>query len=256
MIFPMLAAVLGGVHVVTIARVEHKEGWIGVLDRFSSTYPGVSHPPNIIYFDQRDQRSMLDILDRLRGVLSEGGCSLFVHVEGELARSCRHRVQRLSSVFIDLAQELRLPIVPVRFAGGLPVEEQARPLDFPVGYGRQDYHLGRPVLPDELAPLHYAQRRQRILDAINTLGPRGQDEAPSVPSPELAARIEKWRLAGRDEARAVMLAILEAAPAPSPETTELLAELAAGRLPAGADERRRWLAALGGWLCDRSEHGR
>jgi acyl transferase domain-containing protein/3-hydroxymyristoyl/3-hydroxydecanoyl-(acyl carrier protein) dehydratase len=254
MIFPMVTTAVTGVHVVTVAKEEHRTGWVGPLSDFTYRYPGVDYPRVIIYFDQRDPASMFGVLDELRRELTDEGHSVFVHVEGELGLSCRLPVDRLSSVFIDLAQELSLPIVPVRLAGGLPVEPLDGPLDFPLGFARQDYHVGRPLLPAELAPLSYARRRRRVLDALNTTGPALAGERPNPPDPDFAARVERLRDRHKlDEVRAVVWAILEELPSPSQQTLQLLSRVRekSGAGGAGAhapDERARWLASAVRWL--------
>jgi acyl transferase domain-containing protein/3-hydroxymyristoyl/3-hydroxydecanoyl-(acyl carrier protein) dehydratase/1-acyl-sn-glycerol-3-phosphate acyltransferase len=249
-LFPALTAVVGERHVVTIARAEHREGWVGALDRFSASYPGVLRPPNIAYFDQRDPGAMLGILEQLRAGIRGTGHSVFVHVEGELARACRRPVEKLSSVFIDLALELQLPIVPVRFFGGLPVEPLARSLDFPLGYGKQDYLLGRPILPEELGSLPYADRRRHVLRALNQVGPPLVEEIPLPQDPLFEAAVASWRTRfGADEARAVVLATLAGLEQRTPEA-DLIAEGAEqGRLRVPRGPVGAWLAELGRWLC-------
>jgi ribosomal protein S18 acetylase RimI-like enzyme len=66
---------------------------------------------------------MADILARIKPGLASGERSFFVHCDGTRSRSCRTPVQRLSSLFLDMAVELDVPVVPVRFIGGLPVEK-------------------------------------------------------------------------------------------------------------------------------------
>jgi acyl transferase domain-containing protein/3-hydroxymyristoyl/3-hydroxydecanoyl-(acyl carrier protein) dehydratase len=249
MIFPMVTTAATGVHIVTVAKEEHRTGWVGPLSDFTYRYPGVDYPRVIIYFDQSDPASMFGVLDELRRELTDEGHSVFIHVEGELGLSCRQPVDRLSSVFIDLAQELSLPIVPVRLAGALPVEPLDAPLDFPLGFARQDYFLGRPLLPEELAPLTYAQRRRRVLDALNTTGPALLAERPNPPDPTFAARVERLRDEHQlDGVRAVVRAILEELPEPSEQTRRLLSMVEAPDQEGPADEQARWLASAVRWL--------
>ena len=68
---------------------------------------------------------------------------MHLHVEGEQALSCRHRVKRMSAVIVDVALDLNLPILPLRYSGGLPVEPLPEIVSFPDGFGQQDYTLGQ-----------------------------------------------------------------------------------------------------------------
>jgi hypothetical protein len=113
-----------------------------------------------------------------------------VHVEGTRAHSARHRVETMSGIFCDLAINANVPIVPVRFSGGLPVLPVSDKLEYPVGMGRQDYHLGTPILPAELAALPLKPRIARVVDAINTLGPDADAETPLPGDAALAAAVE------------------------------------------------------------------
>jgi len=247
MIFPMVATAVLGRHIVTVAKEEHRTGWIGPLSSFTYSHPGVDYPRVIIYFDQKHPASMFGVLEQLRRELTRERHSVFVHVEGELALRCGLAVERISSVFIDLAQELRLPIVPVRLTRGLPLEPLTEPLDFPLGFTRQDFHLGRPLLPDELRELPYAERRRRVLDALNHVGPALEQERPGAPDLEFTRRVEQIvRERGLDPVRAVVLAILEQTPAPSEQTRQLLLQLqSAGANGSTTDgwleQARRWL---------------
>jgi len=252
MLFPMVATAHTGVHVVTIAKAEHRTAWIGPLSRFSYAYPGVEMPRVIIYFDQSDPKSMFGILEELKQELTEAGRSIFVHVEGQLGLQCRRPVEKLSSVFIDLAQKLEVPIVPVRLAGALPVQAAGSTFDFPLGYAKQDYTLGRPVLPQELADLPYAQRRTHLLAAINGVGPdRPQaTEEPNEPDPAFTARVQAWRQRlDLPEVQAVVLAILEETPASSAQTRLVLQAIETGGLTLPDDQVGRWLAEVVRWLC-------
>ena len=94
-----------------------------------------------------------------------------VHVEGELGLTCRQPVARTSSVFLDLAVELDLPIVPVRFVGGLPVLPLPQTIPFPVDLGQQDYVFGKPIFPAELATKTLAERMAEFLACINGIAP-------------------------------------------------------------------------------------
>ncbi|MGB0589602.1 MAG: beta-ketoacyl synthase N-terminal-like domain-containing protein [Myxococcota bacterium] len=243
MLLPTLLSPLLGSDIVTIAKAEHETGWVGSFVRVPSSHPEANYPERIVYFNQSDPGSMLGILERLEADIAEGR-SLFLHVEGELGLSCRDEVQTMSSVFVDYALRLGLPIVPVRFAGGLPVARMDATLDFPVGYGRQVHHIGRPIAPESLASMGLKERSAAVLSAINTLGLPADEEQPSAPEPELSAAVSGWREALKcTESTAVALAALERLPSPSADTARLLALAHGQPVEWQANESEAWLKA-------------
>jgi hypothetical protein len=102
-----------------------------------------------------------------------------VHVEGTRARSCREPVTRVSSVFTDLAVELNMPVIPVRFVGGLPVDPVPERLEFPFEGGQQDIVIGRPITPAELRELPLRERSRVVIEAIEGLRPQDEQPLPS-----------------------------------------------------------------------------
>jgi hypothetical protein len=164
-------------------------------------------------------------------------------VEGTRARSCRRAVAKTSSIWVDLALAIGAPIVPVRFAGGLPVEEAPERLEFPLGYGRQDYLLGRPILPAELADLPFAGRRRKIVDAVNHLGTRPEDEVPLPADDDFAARVRARAAASRMRTEsAVVLATLSDLVDAGPEARAVV--------DASARSAGGWLGRFAAWLYD------
>jgi hypothetical protein len=103
----------------------------------------------------------------------------------------------------------QVPIVPVRFAGGLPIgaasDDDVR-REFPVGLGQQQIFIGTPIEIDALRDLSLRDKQRVIADAINALGGPLASESPSAPSSETEARVAS--LAARadlDHAKAVVL---------------------------------------------------
>lgn len=236
-----LLAVLQDMPVVTIADARHKSGWVGRMVELLFSYPGVKAPSTIVYFDQEDRQSLLGINARLGELLKGNQASVMVHVEGKLGLTCRAPATTMSSLFVDLAVSSGAPIVPLRFTGGLPVEPLAATLDLPVGLGRQDYHLGGIISPEELRALPYADRKKRVLAAINATGPANAVEEPSPPNAKLAESVRaRVAATGAPEAAALILALLEASP---PRTPELRAVME-GSLHGASG----WLASLATWL--------
>jgi acyl transferase domain-containing protein/3-hydroxymyristoyl/3-hydroxydecanoyl-(acyl carrier protein) dehydratase/1-acyl-sn-glycerol-3-phosphate acyltransferase len=249
LLFSVLVSALSGVSTVTLAKAEHRGSWVGELIRRSFSYPGVVDPQLITFFDREDRESLMRIIGELAAEMKQRGKSAMVHVEGTRSLSCRHPVVKMSSAFIDMALAVGAPIVPVRFAGGLPAEELAQRIEFPVGFGRQDFWIGRPVFPEQLASLPLKERKQVVIDAINGLGMAAADEAPSAPDPAFRDRVEAWRERAGSPERAALLATLEALPEHRSEATQRLIEGArAGRIEAGEDPAGRWLAGFGRWL--------
>jgi 3-hydroxymyristoyl/3-hydroxydecanoyl-(acyl carrier protein) dehydratase/1-acyl-sn-glycerol-3-phosphate acyltransferase len=239
LLFATLAAGLNDRVVVALAKAEHRESWMGRLMRLIAQQPGVADPRTLAFFDRSDSASLLPILEQLRHRLQHEDASLLVHVEGTRSLAARRPVAHMSGVWIDLALAAGAPIVPVRFSGGLPLQEADARLEFPVGFGRQDYHVGRPLPPDELLRLDLVARQRRVLDAINELGPR--EEMPGDPDHAFPAAVDSWRGRARSAERAVLLAALANVAAPSDEGRRLLE----------APERTAgWLAEMTRFLFD------
>jgi 3-hydroxymyristoyl/3-hydroxydecanoyl-(acyl carrier protein) dehydratase/1-acyl-sn-glycerol-3-phosphate acyltransferase len=234
--------------IVAISAAEHRTQWVGSLYEATVAWPGVRDPANLLYFDQRQQATLPPILDRLRLRMERERASLLVHVEGELQRSAGRPVERMSSVFIDLSIAAGVPIVPVRFARGLPTVPASQDLQLPLGYGRQDYHLGRPLLPDALAALPYAERRRVVLAALNGVGPPLSEEEPAVPDEEFARAADRWqREHGLTDVQAALLVTMAAS---GDLTLGSLVEHARAGSPAARtlaqapDPAREWLERL------------
>ena len=191
--------------------------------RQSFSYPGITDSRLITFFEREDRESLMRIIGELAAEMAQQGKSAMVHVEGTRSLSCRQQVVKMSSAFIDMALAVGAPIVPVRFVSGLPAEELSQRIEFPVGYGRQDFWIGRPVLPEQLRSLPLKERKQVVIDAINGLGPGPEREEPSAPDPAFADRVETWRArtgtsraggAARDAGGAALVSLRGDAPAP------------------------------------------
>ncbi len=256
LLFLILAGGFAGLPVVGLAKDAHRTTWLGRLVDLSFSYPGVADPGLIAFFNRDDAASLPRILKRLGERMARGERSVLVHVEGTRSLSCREGVKELSGTLLDLALQVGVPVVPVRFAGGLPVEPLAERLEFPVGFARQDYWLGRPLLPEELASLSYGERRAAVIDAINSLGPPNAEEEPRPPDVEFAAEVEAWiERTGASPEHAVIYKTLEKLAEPSPEVRQLVAGVPlggsrgedtaeTGHLDVAEDDAGRWLAEL------------
>lgn len=244
--FTLVAAALTGRPILTVAKAEHRNTWLGSLLALSGSAPGSRLPQMMLLFDREDPAAMLGLVEQAREAVKHHGMSIMVHAEGTRSLSCRRPVSRLSGVFLDLAAKLEVPIVPVRFAGALPVEPAPERLDFPLGFTRQDIHIGRPLWPEDLASLPLAERKKAVLDAINGTGPAPDGERPNEPRPDFEAAtrgIASTRGIGLPRA-ATLQAVSNAIPSDRP-LARLARSIAAGEEGAEADP---WLSALAGWF--------
>jgi hypothetical protein len=118
-------------------------------------------------------------------------------------------------------------------------------LEFPEGFGRQDYWLGRPLLPEDLARLPLKARKDVVLAAMNTLGPELTGETPLPGDARFSAEVEAWRArSGASPEDAVLFATLAGLKNPGTAVRELLAGARTGTLSLGADARSQWLGRL------------
>ena len=193
LLFSVIASGIQEIPTVTLAKAEHRESWLGKLIDDSFSYPGIRDPGVITFFDRDDRESLPKIIGELGGNMAEGAKSVMVHVEGTRSLSCRNPVQKMTGAFIDMAIEVGVPIVPLRFVGGLPTENLEQRIEFPIGMGQQDYYFGTPIMPEELAQLPYGERKKRVMDAINTLGPANQVEEPHGEDSAFCQEVSQWQ---------------------------------------------------------------
>jgi 3-oxoacyl-(acyl-carrier-protein) synthase/3-hydroxymyristoyl/3-hydroxydecanoyl-(acyl carrier protein) dehydratase/1-acyl-sn-glycerol-3-phosphate acyltransferase len=244
-IFAIVASALMGAPVLTLARIENQTSWLDLLMRHVFAFPGLRTPRMSQYFDRSDSASLPGIIREMSAEMVSSGRSVMVHVEGAMAHSCRTPVRKLSGAFVDMAISLGRPVVPVRFVGGLPVAPVSGEIDFAVDMGQQDIHIGVPITPDDLRPLNYRDRRQRVIDAINNLGPANDIEEPLPPDPAFAAAVHAWSEGtGADVGHATLFCILEQLPDACPEIAALVAGARAGELRVSSPPEGRWLAEL------------
>ncbi len=222
--------------VTTMANAKHQQRWIGWILRL--LFGGAEHrdPDWILYFDQSLPQSMAGLLAGLEPRLRAGTTSFFLHPQGTRSQHAAESVTTVSSTILDLAVRLQLPIVPVRFSKGLPVEPIEGKLEFPVGYGAQDYWIGPSIQPEVLAALPYAQRSRCVVEAIESLGPPPGEDRPATPDLAFCERVARRR-AQHDapEVESVFVEILRGLEAPSAQSRAVLAAVLEGR-PLAADQ--------------------
>ncbi len=175
LLFLAVASALTKTTAKAIAKDEHRYSWVGAFARVASST--MEKPPlGMIFFKREQQKDILGILQKFKEETSLS-TSLLVHVEGKRSLHCSAETKRISSVFTDLALQLGWPIVPVKFVGGLPVSGDEF-CDFPLNYGKQDYHIGKAIFPEKLKNYSYKDRPEAILRAMNSLGPLQELETP------------------------------------------------------------------------------
>jgi hypothetical protein len=181
-----IASWLTDTRVVPIAHAKHETRWIGDLVRLLEAMDG-RELGHIRYFDQQNPEHFFALLEEIKRDVGVHGMSTLVHADGTRYVRSGQRVERLTSTLLDMAIQVPLPIVPVYFAGGLPEEPMDHKLEVPHGQAAQDYIFGRPIMPEELAAWPYADRRRRVMDAINALAPFS--DAPHPPNYAVQNRI-------------------------------------------------------------------
>ncbi|MEL6931283.1 MAG: 1-acyl-sn-glycerol-3-phosphate acyltransferase [Cyanobacteria bacterium J06600_6] len=232
-----------------LAKTEHQQSWMSKLFGYVYSYPQVKNPELIFYFQRDDPLSMLKLLNQIKNAIAEQGNSLMVHAEGTRLKNCRQPVTNLSAVFIDLALELNLPIIPVKFVGGLPVESVTERLEFPLGYTHQDYHLGKAIDPQTLKSLGNLERKALILSKLNQLGGNISTAVPNPPDLNFAQKVtrcqEQTQVA---EIQAVFYEVLKEISNPTPEVKQLLLNIERKSLLAGKTPQDRWVQKFSDWL--------
>jgi 1-acyl-sn-glycerol-3-phosphate acyltransferase len=248
MMFKSIVSPLAQSRMSILSRIENQNSWLGQLARFFNIYPGVNDAFDLVLFDRKDHASLLQIMEKLERDLLQG-VSVLVHIEGTQALAARHPVTKMSSVFADLAHRTKAPIVPIRFAGALPISPVDTEIQFPIGFSKQDFYVGRPILSEELESLPYAKRRSAVLDAINALGPPLEQELPNPGDPEFANAVAgSIRFEGFTPERAVLVEVLENALYSGSQTESINEARKTRRLAVDPDDRGRWLAEFARWL--------
>lgn len=233
----------------TVTKIEHQQSWMSELFRQLSAYPQVTDPKLNLYFDRQDPRSMFELLSKTAQKIEKQDNSLLVHVAGTRSISCRQPVKDLSAVFIDLAIQLNIPIIPVKFVGGLPIEPLTTTLEFPWRYTHQDYYLGKAIHPQTLQNIGNLERKKLILHRLNNLGIAFAKMSPHNSNSDFEREIKLWRKkTGVSEVRAVFYKLLEKITNPPPEILTLITGIQQGYLKSDDTPERTWLKNFAEWL--------
>jgi hypothetical protein len=213
-----------------IAKKEHRDTWLGQIAQLTDAELKEQSTTRMLFFDREDQGDMLRILNDFGQTVADQPRSLLVHVDGTRATQAGQPIEKVSSVLIDLAVKYNIPIIPVRFAGGLPIEPSDERLEFPVGYGGQDYYLGAVIEPAILESLPYADRARCVVEAINNLAPSGKNDSP-LPADKSFATLVANQPGDRSDTQRVLWAALQTMPDLGARMQKLLDVIGSGSVP-------------------------
>ena len=114
--------------------------------------------------------------------MSDDGRSGLIHVEGGRSLTVPQTGRDYGSTSCsNLVSPADVPIVPVRFTGGLPVEPAPAKLDFPAGFGKQVVIDRQADFNRRTATTPLMERKALVLNAINETGIPNRIETPHAP---------------------------------------------------------------------------
>ncbi len=207
-LFLMLTVAVSGIPAGAIAKSEHRNSWLGRVFQLADRTLGKRNPMFMLFFERANQADLLRLMQEFANQVDGSPRSLLVHVDGTRSLQAGAPVAAVSSVLIDLAIDRGLPIVPVRFAGGLGQQREPRGLEFPFAMGQQDYFIGKAITPEQLEALPYAERAAHVRQSLNALGPQGEADIPLPSDTRLQAAVESISGDAGSEVAAVMRALL------------------------------------------------
>ena len=228
-LFLSAIAALTGIPAEAIAKKEHQEDWIGDVHRLAEAEMAGHNPMQILFLDREDPADLLQILDHYGKTVADRPRSLLVHVEGTRAKQAGQPTEKVSSVLVDLAINCGLPIFPVRFAGGLPLEDKNEKFNFPVNFGKQDHYIGAAIDPETLSSLPYKERTGRILDGINNLGPDGAMDVPLQGDAEFE-KLVRAQPSALNDLQKVLLSAIQNMPEVGDRMQALLDKFSSGQI--------------------------
>ena len=205
--------------------------------------PGVTDPDLFLLVEKQDINAMWQAFQEALRSLHDDNGALLIHVEGVHKDRARARVEHVSAALVDTAVALELPLVPVRFAGSLPIEPVVERPEWPVGLAAGRAWMGSALMPHMLRPLTSKERTALVAQAINTLGAPAdalENEQPAQGDPAFHEAVaQRMQQAGVNRAQAILYCLLvQRLPNPSEETQQVLALCAGSRSP---QEAPAWL---------------
>jgi len=254
-LFLGMIAAMTGIPAEAIAKQEHRDTWLGQISDLTVTELQESSTTRMLFFDREDQSDMLRILNHFGETIQDQPRSLLVHVDGTRAKKAGQATEKVSSVLIDLAIKYQIPIIPVRFAGGLPLNETEERLEFPLAYGSQDIYVGKALNPSTLEALPYAERSRTVVSLLNDLGPTGKADKPNPGDSEFTARVKaqiSQSSGQRSEIQAVIWSALKTMPNLGQAMLTLLEKLEKGEVQ-NLNPQEQIVANLLGWQASSGE---
>ncbi|MFZ2957388.1 MAG: beta-ketoacyl synthase N-terminal-like domain-containing protein [Candidatus Ozemobacteraceae bacterium] len=231
-LFMALSYAMTALPIQAVAKPDHVNAWLAFLLAFAQDSLGGSQPFRLMYFDKMKPMGLIESLKS-----GTQDASLLVHVEGTRAMEAGQPVMKMSSVFLDMAIEKNIPLVPVRFVGGLPAKAITERLDFPFGNGKQDYIIGAPIYSDTLKALRYGQRPKFVMDQINNLGPLNDEDTLLPPNKKFEEKTRFFmETFGFPKMQAMLFAILGLIDDPCEETAVLIKAVQSGKLDGSGGE--------------------
>jgi acyl transferase domain-containing protein/3-hydroxymyristoyl/3-hydroxydecanoyl-(acyl carrier protein) dehydratase/1-acyl-sn-glycerol-3-phosphate acyltransferase len=222
-VFGIIANFLGGLPLKIIAKKEHEKTWVGALDRLGKKAFKDLAFMQLLLFDRKYPKELFNILGNYISNIKTSPSSLLIFVEGKRAFTAGHKIEKISSVILELAIRSKMPIIPVRFAGGLPIENNKGRVNFTYGYGLQDYYFGKAIFTEELEKMNLKERSGLILNKINSLGAeldsKGLLNSDEKFAKKIEARMKKMKIS---ESSAVFMEALLDYPDKCRETEILL----------------------------------
>ncbi|MFT7686648.1 MAG: acyl transferase domain-containing protein/3-hydroxymyristoyl, partial [Candidatus Azotimanducaceae bacterium] len=243
-LFLGMIAAMTGIPAEAIAKQEHRESWLGQISKLTESELKQDSTTRMLFFDREDQSDMLRILDNFAKTVHEQPRSLLVHVDGTRATQAGQASEKVSSVLIDMAIKYQIPIIPVRFAGGLPLSESENRIEFPVNYGSQDFYVGDALTPSDLEALPYVERSKKVISLINETGPKGPADGPNSANRDFMKLVaDKLANGHENEISAVIQSALEILPSVGLRMQKLLAKIDSGDT-SSLNEDEKIVAAL------------
>ncbi len=143
---------------------------VGVLARLYYSYgEGERKSSGLFFVDRESPMTILAKLKELMERIVKENIACLIHLDGTRAQNCLEETKNVNSVIIDEAINNNIPLVPLRMTGGLPFEGDCK-FDYPVNAGKQDYWIGKSICPQSLKAMNLKERKEYILNKLNTLG--------------------------------------------------------------------------------------
>jgi len=241
-VFAIALTAMSGRRCRVMARDSVREAFWGQVFSCLGERPGVPDPDLFLLVEKQDINAMWQAFQDALRTLREDNSALLIHVEGVHKARAREPVGKVSAALVDSAVALELPLVPVRFAGSLPLEPATERPEWPMGLAAGRAWIGGAIMPHTLRPLASKERAAVVAEAINRLGAPAdalENEVPAQGDPALHEAVaQRMQQAQVSRAQAILYCLLARLPNPSAETQDVLALCDGARSP---QEAPPWL---------------